>query len=274
MIDGIKIFDAHMHYLGRFKKREEPLTVFLDKYGIDKAIITSLNQAASLSALMSNDENVDEKTFLNQFVMKQQYNHEEVRKLIQAHPERLVGFFWFNPRIASNDDWRLLERYIKEYRFKGVKTQCFVDLLKVPDDLYSLSEFCIDRNVPLFLHSGVPFFYQGAFSAKDYYELAKKYKDLKVIIGHAAFSMEYCINCIRYFRTLPNVYFETSTSIPYGIMTLIKTMGSNRVMYGSDAPTANPPDIEINKIKVLNLDKQTLEDVFYNTVSKLIGEKD
>ena len=49
-------------------------------------------------------------------------------------------------------------------------------------------------------------------------------------------------------------------------------MGQKRVMYGSDAPAATTPDIEINKIKILNLKKNVLEDVFYNNISNLIRE--
>ena len=85
--------------------------------------------------------------------------------------------------------------------------------------------------------------------------------------------MEYCINLLRYFTNLPNVFFETSVSIPYGIMTLIKIMGDHRVVYSSDPPSATNPDIEMNKIKMLNLSKKTQENVFYNNINKLIGEK-
>ncbi len=82
--------------------------------------------------------------------------------------------------------------------------------------------------------------------------------------------MEYCINCIRYFSKMKNVYFETSTSIPYGILSLIKAMGSHRVIYGSDSPAANPPDIEIHKIICLNLDNESLKNVFYNNINNLL----
>ena len=270
MIDGIKIFDGHLHYIGRFKPREESLIQFLDRYGIDKAAVTTLNKAANLNAILKTNENVNEIEFLNDFLRKDQYDHEALRQLISKNPERLYGFFWFNPKIATEDDWKLLEQYVEKYHFKGVKTQWCVDLLEVPRDLLYLAEFCIEHDVPLFVHSGSGFFFQKPVRAKDHYKLAKKYKTLKMIIGHAAYSMEHCINCIRYFSKLNNVYFETSTSIPYGILSLIKAMGSDRVIYGSDAPAANAPDLEINKITCLNLDKETLENVFYNNVNKLL----
>ncbi len=271
MIDGIKIFDAHMHHIGRFKKRDETLIQFLNRYNIDKAVITTLNRQATLDLITSSEVDKEEE-MTKKFVMKQQYNHEDVRELVQNHPDRLIGFFWFNPRIATEDDWKLLTKYVKEYRFKGIKTQACVDLLKVPRDLQKLAEVCIEFDVPLFLHASAGFFFQSPYKAKDYYELARQNKELKCIIGHAAHTMEYCINLLYYFEKLPNVYFETSCSIPYGILTLIKAMGSQRVIYGSDAPTAGPPDIEINKIRCLNLDKQTLENIFYNNISNLLKE--
>ncbi|MFX1275105.1 MAG: amidohydrolase family protein [Promethearchaeota archaeon] len=271
MIDGIKIFDGHMHYIGRFKPRDESLVEFMDRYGIDKAAVTTLNQAANLDRILKSNGNIGEKEYLEDFLRKEQYDHEDLRKIISKNPNKLFGFFWFNPKIANEDDWKLLEKYIKDYHFKGIKTQWCVDLLDVPGDLLYLAEFCIDNDAPLFIHSGTGFFYQKPVRAKDHYQLARKYRELKLIIGHAAHTMEHCINCLNYFSKMANVYFETSTSIPYGIMTLIKAMGSQRVIYGSDSPTANPPDIEINKILCLNLDKKSLENVFYNNIIHLLG---
>ena len=277
MIDGIKIFDAHVHYLGRFKKRDESIVEYLEKFGIDKAIITTVNKHTTLEKFNllpdeSSMKNFDEAMFVEHFGLKDQLDHGEVLKLVQENAN-LYGFYWFNPKIANEDDWKLMSKFIKEYGFKGVKTQMCVDLLKVPEDLFSLAEFCISNDVPLFLHSGPGFFFQDAFRAKDYFELVKQYPELKCIIGHAAYTMEYMINELRYFTKFQNVFFETSLSVPYGIMTLIKIMGEHRVVYGSDSPSATNPDIEISKIMMLNLKKKTIENVFYNNISKLIGEK-
>ena len=273
MIDNIKIFDAHMHFMGRFKNRDESLINFMDRFGIDKAVVTALNQEASLNAILRSDVNIKASEFLENFLPKGQYNHEEVSKIAKANPDRIFGFFWFNPKIATKEDWNLLDKYIREYNFRGVKTQCFVDLLRVPSDLFKLAEFCIEKDIPLFVHSGAAFFFQKPVRVKDYFTLADKYRDLKLIIGHAGYTMEYCINCLRYFarnKDTPNVYFETSVSIPYAIMTLIKGLGADRVLYGSDSPTATTPDIEINKIRILNLDKETLEKVFFRNINQLV----
>lgn len=269
MIDGIKIFDAHMHNLGRFKKREESFIEFLDRFSIDRAIITSLNQTTTMNSIHKISE-ASQDAFIEEFDLNSQLDHSDVLELTQKHPDRITGFYWFNPKSPSEEDWKLLEKYIKEYNFRGVKTQMCVNLLKTPDDLFSLAEFCIEHDIPLYYHSGIGFFFQKAYRAKDIYKLAIKYPELKLIIGHMGYTMEYAINLLNYFTKTENIYFETSLSVPYAIVMIIKAMGSHRVLFGSDAPTATTPDIEINKIKILGLDKNTLENVFYNNTHNLI----
>lgn len=279
MIEGIKIFDAHMHYMGRFKAREKTIIEYMHHYGIDKAILTTLNKTTSmkkLKAVMGSNSSLEKKAspnFSEHFDFISQLDHEPIRRIIKKHPEKLVGFYWFNPKSPHEDDWRTLKRYIEEYNFKGIKIQPAVNMLKLPHDVYTLAEFCIAHTIPLYIHTGGSFFFQEPVRAKHLYQLAKKYPNLKLIIGHAAHSMEYCINLLTYFSENRNVYFETSCSIPYGILTLIKGFGSERVIYGSDSPPATTPDIEIKKIQILNLDKKELENIFYNNIEKLINEK-
>ena len=272
MIDGLKVFDAHMHNLGIFKKKDENLIQYLDRYGIDKAILSPVDEAINPRLKLILDQNISEEDITNQFLSKKQLDHENLRQLIAKNNDRLIGFYWFNPRNANDEDWKLLTKYVKHYNFKGVKTQANIDLLRLPEDFNKLSEFCVNYDLPLYYHSGYAFFFQKNYQINDIYNLVRENKDLKLIIGHAAYSMEYCISLLRYFPKCTNVFFETSTSVPYGIKLLIKTMGSNRVIYGSDAPAATTPDIEIQKIKILDLDKKTLENIFYNNIKNLIGD--
>ncbi|MGV9204145.1 MAG: amidohydrolase family protein [Promethearchaeia archaeon] len=275
MIDGINIWDAHMHYMGRFKARNKSIIEYMDNYGIDKAVITTLNKTTSmkkLKSILGSNSGGSLTDFSAHFDLTSQLDHEPVRKIVSQYPRRVVGFYWFNPKDPSEEDWDLLTTYIEAYNFRGVKTQPTVNMLNVPRDYYNLAEFCIAHNIPLYIHTGSSFFFQKAIRAKDLYRLAKKYPELKLIIGHAAHSMEYCINLLTYFSETKNVYFETSCSIPYGILALTKGFGSERVIYGSDSPPATTPEIEIKKIKILNLNKNQLENIFYNNIEKLVSE--
>ena len=149
----------------------------------------------------------NENEYAEKFYTKSQYDHKELRELIKNNSDRLVGIYWFNPRIADDNDWKTLKKHIKDYNFKGVKIQASLDNLNILNDLFQLAEFCIDLDIPLFIHFGPSFFFQEPFSVKDIYSLVKKYPELKCIILHAAYTMEYCIGCLRYFPKCSNVYF-------------------------------------------------------------------
>lgn len=265
-----QVFDAHIHYTGKFMNKNETLIEFLDRFGIDKAIVTTLKISANQKLLLQTNEEIDEKKYAQNLYAKKQYNHDIVKDLISKFPNRLFGFYWFNPKIADDSDWSTLEKYITQYNFKGVKTQTSLDNLDLSRDMDQLAEFCIVHDVPLYFHSGVNFFFQKPFRTKYLYNFLKHYKELKFIIGHAAFTMEYMISLLRYFQDFPNVYYETSLSVPYGINVLIKMMGKDKVIYGSDCPAATTPDVEIKKIKILNLDPEVEKYIFFNNIAKLI----
>lgn len=260
-----------MHYTGKFKNKNESLIEFLDRFGIEKAVITTLNTAANSKLLLTLNGQVSDQELAEQFYPKAQYSHKRVKELTESHPERLIGFYWFNPRIADGEDWKELTKYITTYGFKGVKTQASLDNLDPAIHLETLAEFCIDYDIPLYFHSGTSFHFQKPFSLQSLHTFKKKYKELKLIIGHAAFTMEYMISLLRFFKDSPNVYFETSLSVPYGIKVLIKVMGEERVLYGSDSPAATSPDIEINKIKILDLPKPVQKKVFFENMNRLLG---
>lgn len=253
-------------------KKNESLIEFMDRFEIHKAIITTLNTSANSRLLMTlNEKNLTDSQLKEKFYPNTQYDHEQVRKLVQSHPKRLFGFYWFNPKIARDADWKELERYIKFYHFKGVKTQASLDNLDLSIDLERLANLCIEFDIPLYFHSGVNFYFQKSFKIQSLYEFLKNKKELKFIIGHAAFTMEYMISLLRYFQPFPNVFFETSLSVPYGIKVLIKVMGAERILFGSDSPAATTPDIEIQKIKILNLSEDVEKKILNKNTNNLFG---
>jgi predicted TIM-barrel fold metal-dependent hydrolase len=271
MTNEIPIFDAHMHYTGKFKNKNESLIDFLDRFEIEKAIITTLNTSANSKLLLTLNDQISDQDLAKQFYPNEQYNHDKVRELVKSNPKRFIGFYWFNPKIADKQDWNELISYITDHNFKGVKTQASLDNLNPESNLDKLAEFCIKYDIPLYYHSGTSFHFQEPFRVQSLFRFKKRYEKLKLIIGHAAFTMEYMISLLRYFKNVPNVYFETSLSIPYGIKVLIKVMGESRILYGSDSPAATTPDIEIEKIKLLNLSENVQKKVFYENIHRLLG---
>ena len=69
-----------------------------------------------------------------------------------------------------------------------------------------------------------------------------------------------------------NVFFETSCSVSFGIYNLSRAVGHNRILFGSDSPTASTLPLEIAKITTLpRISKEQKQDILYNNVSELLS---
>jgi len=279
-----KIFDAHLHTYGTFLAKDDDLISYLDRHNVEKAIITTVNRAAS-SKIYANDDNgtgeevSDEnrvkKAFenLRNMMPKDQLDHQDVINISNLAPERFVKFFWFNPKIDRDDvdkNYRILENHFK-MGFHGVKIHSGIHLIKIPRDIMSLASFMqeYNKNIPLYIHFTPKFSVFGGISSKDLAKLAQSFPNLTIILGHAGLAMEFAIDFGLSLKQYKNIYFETSCSIPYAILSLVKMIGHKRLLFGSDAPVTNPLQLEIEKIMCLPIRSDQKQDIFYNNTNKL-----
>jgi len=278
-----KIFDAHMHTIGLFLPRTMSLIEYMDQYNIEKAILTTTNKAARPSDYVDKGEKQEEygdtnnkmlKAFENykKTMPKGQLDHQDVINLSKKHPDRYYKFFWFNPNMdqdQEDEDYRTLENHFNK-GFYGVKLHPVLHLIKVPRDILKLASLLEERNKILFLHSYPKVtFFNGMFT-KDIVKLATAFPNLKIIVGHAGYAMEYAMELGMNLKRYENIYFETSCSIPYALFSLIKAVGHERILFGSDSPITNPAQIEIDKISCLPISNEQKQDIFYNNSKKLI----
>ncbi len=283
---NFRIFDCHLHTYGTFLGRNKDLITYLDENNIEKAVLTTINRAAKSKIFNTNPEEREkdgqEKTNINQafenmrkLMPKYQLDHQDVISISNLDPERFVKFFWFNPKFdmdKEDKNYRILEDHFKK-GFCGVKIHSGINLIKIPRDIKKLVSFMqdFDKRFPLFIHSTPKTSYFGGVSCKDIVNLASNNPELTIIIGHAALAMEYAIDLGLALKKFKNVFFETSCSIPYGILSLIKTIGPERIIFGSDAPVTNPLSLEIDKITCLPVSNDIKQDIFYNNAKKLFN---
>lgn len=277
-----KIFDAHIHTYGVFLNPHEDIISYMDHYNVEKAIITTINRTKYHSKQRENASSMDERgkmaKFLDDFknlMPKGQLSHKDVIDIAKKAPDRLYKFFWFNPKLSSEEEennYKILEEHFKK-GFIGVKIHGSFNFLKIPKDILKLATFMqdFDKSIILFIHS-LPKtkFYDGT-EPQDIAKLATKFPDLRIIVGHAAYCMEYAVGVGLLLKKFDNVYFETSCSVSLGIYNLIKTSGHKRLLFGSDSPTTSTLPIEIEKIISLpRISNEVKQDIFYNNVSNLL----
>ncbi|MFO8017283.1 MAG: amidohydrolase family protein [Promethearchaeia archaeon] len=284
MKKDLGIFDAHLHTIGNFLPSEMSLIEYMDKYNIKKAALTTTNRAASSKVYADKKGNKTDtkgnkvsqafKKF-KRMMPEGQLDHADVKEIVEEVPERFIPFFWFNPNI---DDDKKAESYeiLKDHfraGFGGVKIHSGIHLLKIPRDIEELVSFMqdYDKEIPLFIHSTPKVSYFRGVMTKDIAKLAKQFPQLRIILGHAGYAMEYGIDVGLSLKKFENVFFETSCSIPYAIFSLVKMVGSKRILFGSDAPITNPLSLEVNKIHSLPLTDDQKRDIFYNNAEELFS---
>ncbi|MFW9945284.1 MAG: amidohydrolase family protein [Candidatus Odinarchaeota archaeon] len=259
----------------------------MDKHNVEKAVLTTINRAVSSKtflkeiegiSIMNYEDNNLSKVFerMKNNMPKGQLDHQDVINIAKKAPKRFYKFFWFNPNIPPEDEdksYKILETHFKK-GFCGVKIHSGIHLIKIPRDILKLVDFMqnYNQNFPLFIHFTPKFTVFDGISSYNLSKLATKYPDLKIIIGHAALAMELAIDLSISLKKYENVFFETSCSIPYGILNLIRNVGSKRILFGSDSPVTNPLRLEIDKILCLPITNEEKQDIFYNNSFSLFGQ--
>lgn len=280
--NNFKIFDAHLHTYGIFLSPHEDIISYMDHHNVEKAIITTINRAKFHNKQKEYASNMDDRDDLSKYlddfkniIPKGQLSHKDVIDITNKAPDRFYKFFWFNPKLNPEEEennYKILEDHFKK-SFIGVKIHGSFNFFKFPKDIFKLATFMqdSDKKIILFIHSHPKTkFYDGS-EPQDIAKLARKFPDLRIIVGHAAYCMEYAVGVGLLLKKFDNIYFETSCSVSLGIYNLIKTLGHKRLLFGSDSPTTSTLPIEIEKIISLpRTSNEVKQDIFYNNVSNLL----
>ncbi len=254
----------------------------MDHHNVQKAILTTINKSKihrNQKDIASDSKGTDKmirllENFKN-IQPKGQLSHQDVIDISKKAPDRIFKFFWFNPLLKPEEEeknYRILKDHFKQ-GFCGVKIHPAFNLISFPRDILKLISFIqdYDKDIILYIHSLPKTSLFKGITTKDLVKLAKKFPELRFIVGHAAYSMEYAIEIGVALKNFENIFFETSLSASLGIYNLIKTVGHNKILYGSDSPTTSTLAIEIDKIISLpRISKEIKQDILYNNVSKLL----
>lgn len=221
------IVDAHVHIPFRDLEEVEPewRETFKDmlgvsrRAGIDKQVILGLSK-----------------------------NNELVKELVEMFPEELIGFI--RGTCQDPDTPAILEKFVKEYRFKGVKIHTEPNWpLRGLLASYPLFLKAAELSVPVLIHSwhdeeGLTqeacsiIGNEHVFPVRIITELGKRYSDTQFIFAHAGGMWVKAFQAAKHY---PNLYFDTSGFDPErGIVEkAVEVLGPERLLYGSDAPGRN-----------------------------------
>lgn len=167
-------------------------------------------------------------------------SNEYVYKATQSHPDRLLGFGWADPHLGVQKAKDTVRRCVEEYGFHGVKlngaqNEYFVD---DPDVSMPVAEEIARTGKLIAFHCG-----QDAFDRTHPFRIARiarRFPEMKVLVvhmggvGHPGMSGA----VVEMAQECPNVYLVGSMVLHTAVLEAIRTLGADRVLFGSDTPFA------------------------------------
>ena len=185
----------------------------------------------------------------------------EMAKSIENISNRLFGFAWLDPRIENCCDQ--LESLVKEFGFKGLKLHPVLGGYYLTNKtVLRLIDKAISLKIPVMVHTG-----WGLLGSATYVgQLAEQFQKGQFIIAHMIDP-----ECMNVTKRHDNIFLETSyAQHPRRITQAVNTIGSERLLYGSDYPLGGGIEFEISKIKLAKITKEDKRMILSGNISRLI----
>ena len=240
------IIDAHAHVgWGRYKLlAPEDLLRQMDANGVERAVICPVEEQIVLHNRQGNN-----------FILAQ----------VRRYPGRFIGFAVANPwyGTAAVEE---LRRALGE-GLRGLKFHPTYQGFAINDAIaYPLIEEAARHGAPIYTHTGTPPFGEPFKVA----EAARRYPEVAFIMGHSGAS-DFWNDIPRCHQFAPNILFETSRNGPGNFGYMLAQVGSDHIVFGSNAPESLY-EIEMANIRDVITDKAEQDKVFGLNISRVLGE--
>lgn len=231
-----------------YKQHVWPLSLFitqLDAAGIDKAVLSAEDVTTRAGGVI--------------------VSNEEVKKLVDLYPDRLIGFAGVDPK--RKDALEVLEKAFTELHMKGLKLSPAMQYF-MPDDpcLKPVYELCLKYDKPILFEAGMTWVKNSPSKYSNplnFEEIAIEYPDLRMCLGHFGWPWTretamlilkypnlYADTALLYFDS-PKQFFQTTFNDQLGEY-WIDRMLYDKVMFGSTYPRIEQKRM-VKAMEALNL---------------------
>ena len=246
------IIDVHAH-LGPdccfdFEQTESELLEAYDRYQINKAIIQPNIPRPYLEDIRA--------------------AHDRILNFCSQNPGRIFGMISANPHL-KNEDYRAEVMRCKNTRaFIGIKIHTLAYSVN-PSSIDGMKVFDIaeETGLPVMIHTGngIPFADPAAS-----YAAIKSHPGVLTVISHTGGNMHQT-QAVILAREFENVYLEPSWMPSVSIASMIKSVGSGKIMFGSDVVGNIKPALDTFSAVIKNDDDY--ENIMWKTAAKVFGIK-
>jgi predicted TIM-barrel fold metal-dependent hydrolase len=189
--------------------------------------------------------------------------HDHIAEMSDKYPERFFGVASVNPHLGD-PCLKEIKRCVKDLGFVGVKLHTIGHaVLPTSRDALKVCELANDLNVPVLVHTGtgVPFAQPSLCLP-----VARKFPGLKLILCHAGYAV-FAAEATIVAKEASNIYLEPSWCTSVQLRRMIRELGPERVLMGSDLP--DNLATEIAKAKLIGLTDTELSDYLGGSASRI-----
>ncbi|GAB4526397.1 MAG: amidohydrolase family protein [Anaerolineae bacterium] len=173
-------------------------------------------------------------------------------KWCRQHPDRLMGFAVVQPKAGDRALDEVRRAVDAGLRGLGEMLPCAQGYSMRDPDFLRVVELLIRLDVPLCLHVSEPVgrVYPGKSTTplQDYYWLATRYPELKLILAHWGGLLPFYELMKGVRKQMRNVYYDTAASPllyrPDVYRAVVNVVGAEKILYGSDYPLLIYPSQE------------------------------
>ena len=229
----------------------EGLTRFLDDNGVDYAVaLAELGYASTVFP-----------------------NNEDVAEFCQGNP-RLIPFCHINPFLVGRPA-QVLERYVKELGFRGLKLHPTFNLYYPNDSMvYPIYAKAEELGIPVIIHTGSSTLSGSRLKYGDPLcldDVAVDFPHLTIVQAHGGRGFWYD-RALFLTRLHENLYMDVSGLSPKRLLAYYPDLdkGADKVLFGSDWP-GPPVRANIEAIRALPISVQAKGKILGGNASRILG---
>jgi uncharacterized protein len=202
----------------------------------------------------------------------------QINNLYKRFGDYIYWYMIYNPNISSKS-LNIIKNNMNKINFAGIKIHPVAHSCNLDDEkYYPLWEFSIENNVVILSHTWSPYTENpDQFRSNPLLldNVLKKYKELKIIAGHGGGKIPFYDKVIKLLEKYPNLYVDYSgdTLYPQVLRKAIDSIGSKRVLFGTDMPVIDIRYHIINLFKA-DLSKEERDNIAYYNSTALFNLKD
>lgn len=190
--------------------------------------------------------------------------HARIARFAKDHPGHIFGMSSIDPWLSEEAYRDEFEMCMNEYKFVAVKLHPMghniSPLAPQCDKIYQLAR---QYKVPVIVHTGL-----GTPNSLPalMIEPARKYPDVTFVLAHAGFAI-YTSEAIVAAKVCENIVLEPSWSPTFTVQAMVKQIGVDRILYGSDHNENIP--VELVKYRSIGLTDKQLEQIFVTNPNRV-----